>query len=261
VHDVCEEVSYPTFSQRAKAWSAPPVDDIGYLPSKDLLTWDDEALLDLISQMAQSRYQGWRNYQMKWRIVLGLDNTRGRRVLDYGCGVGLEALQYAKLGNTVSIADISADNLKLAERVVQLGAPGHVVDGVFKVQEKSPFIEAEPESFDVVHCCGVLHHIPHPEPVVQRFSELLSRGGELRLMVYSDEAWKIATGTEPPTELNVEDYVQFDAFWQHWDPIGGYADWYDCDRLMDRFGEWFTMKECNYLTEHNEYLGAVLVKR
>ena len=63
----------------------------------------------------------------------------------------------------------------------------------------------------------------------------LRPGGELRLMVYSDEAWRLATGTEPPMG-KVEDHPDFELFWQTWDAIGGYADWYDRDMLERRFG-------------------------
>lgn len=246
----------PTFANRRKAWSSPPVDDIGYLPSRELLTWDTADLLDIIGRMAQSRYGGWRNWEMRWRTTFSLDRTEGKRVLDYGCGVGLEALQYAKRGNRVWLADISRDNLKLAQRVLEM--EGHEIEGTFLVKETTPVIDpAEP--FDVIHCVGVLHHIPYPEAIVQAMAGWLAPKGELRLMVYSDEAWRIATGTEPPPW--VEDSPHFDLFWQHWDPIGGYADWYDCNRLKRRFGQWFKLKLCQPLTEHGEYLGAVLVKR
>lgn len=246
----------PTFANRRKAWSSPPVDDIGYLPARELLTWDTADLLDIIGRMAQSRYGGWRNWEMRWRTTFSLDRTEGKRVLDYGCGVGLEALQYAKRGNRVWLADISYDNLSLAQRV--LGMEGQQAEGVFLIKEEAPVLTPI-EPFDVIHCVGVLHHIPDPEPIVEAMAGWLAPQGELRLMVYSDEAWRIATGTEPPPW--VEDSPHFDLFWQHWDPIGGYADWYDCDRLRRRFGKWFTLKLCHPLTEHGEYLGAVLVKK
>lgn len=247
----------PTFASRRKAWSSPPVDDIGYLPARELLTWDTADLLDVIGRMAQSRYGGWRNWEMRWRNILGLDRTYGKRVLDYGCGVGLEALQYAKRDNIVSIADISMDNLKLAQRV--LAMEGHKVDGVYLVKEGAPQITFL-QPFDVIHCVGVLHHIPNADEVVERMASWLVPKGELRLMVYSDEAWRIATGTEPPA-WDVELDPNFDHFWQHWDPIGGYADWYSCKRLQTRFGKWFRVDSCLPLTEHGEYLGAVLVKK
>ena len=249
-------MTVPAFSTRRKAWSAPPVDDIGYLLSTELLTWDDEALIDLIREMAEARYGGWRNYQMRWRTILGLDRTRDKDVLDYGCGVGLEALQYAKNGNRVTVADIAVDNTLLAERV--LGLEGHKCQRRL-IHQRAPFIDTQ-ERFDVIHCCGVLHHIPNAVEVVEFMSGLLRPNGELRLMVYSDRAWRIATGTEPPRGP-VEDHPEFTRYWQHWDPIGGYADWYDRPRLAERFGEWFLIDTCAYLTEHGEYMGAVLVRR
>lgn len=254
----------PTFKERQKQWSSPPVDDIGYIPSEDLLTWDDEALLDLIGKMAEARYKGWRNFDNRWRTVLQLDRTKGKDVLDYGCGVGLEALEYAKMGNRVSIADISAANLRLAHRVIELH--GQKTLHEMLIQEKEPFLpvlnpeKQDIDTFDVIHCCGVLHHIPEPIPVVRAMHGWLRPSGELRLMVYSDEAWKIATRTEPP-EDDVFNYVEFDKFWQHWDAIGGYADYYTRERLDERFGEWFHVAECKPLTEHGEYLGAILVKK
>lgn len=253
----------PSFAKRAKAWSSPPVDGVGYLPSADLLTWSDEALTDLVSEMEKERYEGWRNFQGRWRRVLRMDETQGKSVLDYGCGVGVEALQYAKAGNDVSIADISETNVELAHRVIYLHGYSTVHEMVIK--EKPPFLplksgEHAQDSFDVIHCSGVLHHIPKPIPVVKAFHKWLRNDGELRLMLYSDEAWKLATKTEPP-EGEVFDYEEFDVFWKTWDAVGGYADYYTRERLTERFGEWFTVETCQPLTEHGEYLGAVLRKR
>jgi len=247
----------PAFAQRRTQWSSPPIDDIGYIPSKDLMTWDDGALVDLINEMEHSRYLGWRNFEGRWRRVLGLDTTFARDVLDYGCGVGLESLQYARNENRVTVADISGDNISLALRVLKLfevPAAGH-----WLIPERPASAPSTMRKFDVVHCCGVLHHIPNAEDVVKALHSRLRAEGELRLMVYSDEAWRIATGTEPP--LIVDNHPKFERYWQHWDPIGGYADWYNAERLESRFGRWFTIEQYEPLTEHGEYVGAVMVKR
>jgi hypothetical protein len=91
------------------------------------------------------------------------------------------------------------------------------------------------------------------------FADALAPGGEVRLMVYSDEAWRIAVGTEPPEV--VEDDPGFETYWRYWDPIGGYADWYDGPKLIKRFGGNFAPIYTQYLTKNREYLGAILVKR
>jgi SAM-dependent methyltransferase len=236
-------------------WSSPPVDEIGYIASTKLLKLRADDLLDLVRQMEESRYMGWRNWENRWREVLGLDTTEDKVVLDYGCGVGIEALQYARTGNDVIVADISRENVRLAMRILDL--EGFQV-GSFQITEDHlmNFMFAP---FDVIHCAGVLHHIPDPIPVVEEMAEHLAPNGELRLMLYSDEAWRIACDTEPPEV--VTDDPRFDRYWSHWDPVGGYADWYDEQRLYERFGGLFSIERYEPLTENGAYVGAVLVKR
>jgi SAM-dependent methyltransferase len=245
----------PTFEERVEQWSSPPVDDVGYISSASLLKLREDDLMEVVETMESSRYGGWRNYENRWWQFLGLGSTRDRYVLDYGCGVGIEALQYCRGGNDVVVADISRDNVRLAMRILALQGfnvgsfqivPDNLVNGLFG-------------SWDIVHCCGVLHHIPNAAEVVEQLALKMSDEGELRLMVYSDEAWRLAVGTDPPEV--VEEDPGFETYWKRWDAVGGYADWYDADRLDLRFGEWFEVRDTQYLTEKGEYLGAILVKR
>lgn len=254
----------PSFEDQRKAWSNPPVDDVGYLSSKELLALEDDELLALVAQMEKTRYAGWRNWNGHWRDVLGLDSTVAKSVLDYGCGVGLESLQYAKRSNYVSIADICEDNVRLAHRVLRLH--GYRTLHEMIIEERPPFLpwlrptEKPGDSFDVIHCCGVLHHIPNAREVVEAMHSWLREEGELRLMVYSDEAWKLATGTEPP-EGDVSGYEEFETFVRYWDGVGDWADWYDKTKLMDLAGDLFTLNRFRPLTSDKAYVGAVLTKR
>lgn len=245
----------PTFTARRQSWSHPPVDDVGYVSSRELLAAPAQELRTLIANAESNRYGGWRNYRNLWRKTLRLDETHDKVVLDYGCGIGIEALQYARTGNEVIVADISRDNVRLAMRVLELEG---FSAGAFQITKAVP-VNSLFGNFDVIHCAGVLHHIPDARRVVQAMAARMSEGGELRLMVYSDEAWRIACGTEPPDR--VEDDPGFHTYWTHWDAVGGYADWYDPDKLVERFGQWFDLVEWSYLTERHEYLGARMVKR
>ena len=251
-------MTVPTFAARRKAWSSPPVDDIGYLPAETLLEMDDDKFKSVIEQAVHNRYSGWRNHRDNWtRLLTQWDSTAGQRILDYGCGIGLEGLILAKQ-NDVHLADISDGNLAVAERAFLLN--GYQPAGVHPIQGQAPFLEPAPE-VDIILCLGVLHHIPDPVPVVRAMHGWLREGGELRLMVYSDVAWRIATGSDPIRSTLVQDHTDFARYWQHWDAVGGYADWYDRRRIKERFGEWFAVSKCEPVTEHGEYLGAVLVAR
>lgn len=250
------------WAAHVQAWSRPPVDDVGYLPAASLLARPDSELRALIAQMRRTRYTGWRNYGGLWRDVLGLDTTVDRDVLDFGCGVGVEALEYARAGNRVALADISGDNLQLASRVLQLHAAEltHMPTiNLHLVGDQPPYLDCPSASFDVFHASGVLHHIPWARQIMERAHGLLRPGGEARLMLYSDEGWRLATGTEPPGDVTT--HPMFDRFVRAFDQVGSYADWYSKQRLTDRFGDLFDVERCEYLTPNRRYLAAVLRRR
>lgn len=233
----------------AVAWASPPVDDIGYIESKKLLAMRDDDLHDLIVAFERTRYEGWRNFNGNWRRVLKMDQTRDKRVLDWGCGVGIEALQYARAGNQVAVTDIVPENVELALYVIELMGYGDRL-----VKSHSPSLK-----YDVIHCAGVLHHIPNPVDVMQDFNHRLYADGEIRLMLYSDWAWIKHIGDDPPE--NTAEHPAFAQYVAAMDAVGDYADWYDADKLERLFGEWFTLENFEYLTQDMAYCGAVMVKR
>jgi SAM-dependent methyltransferase len=235
-------------------WASPPVDDVGYIPSAEMLTWPDHQLRAMIGEMRKVRYTGGRNYQGWWRDLLGLDTTQHKVILDYGCGVGMEALEYDE-SNYVMVCDIEPSNVELAMRVAEIfGQEGRM----YGLPTTLP-MEIPDGLLNVVHCSGVLHHIRLPRPVVEDFHRALRFDGELRLMLYSDIGWRIAVGTDPPDEVTTD--PGFNQFVRYFDSVGDYADWYNQDRLEARFGDLFTVERCNYMTETQMFLGAVLRRR
>ena len=246
------------FAQRqVEAWSHPPVDDVGYIPSTELLALPDEQLLKTVEAMRRTRYEGERNHGGLWRGVMGLDELTGLDVLDFGCGTGVEAAELAKAGNRVVLADISPDNVALADRVLRLlGTPAA---GRCLVGMEPPYLHLLPGSLDVFFACGVLHHIPWARQVMERAHALLRPGGQCRLLLYSDRGWREATATEPPDDVTT--HPQFWHFVRFFDLIGEYADWYDRERLEQRFGDLFTVERCEYLTSTGRFLAAVLRRK
>src|SRR5262245_3600350 len=250
----------PDFQTQVKEWSSPPVDHLNaYIPSAKLLELEDDELRELIAAMEAERYGGWRNHGGLWRSALGLDSTHGKRVLDFGCGVGLEALQFAKTGNRISLADISKSNLELAQRVIRLCAPEAHGSGFHLVSDQYPFILMPRAFVDVFYCNGVLHHIWYPQEIMQRAWEILAPGGEARLMVYSDYAWRNYITTEPPEDTAND--PGFSAFVRAFDQVGHYADWYDQAKVERLFGEWFDVEDWIYLTPWRNYAAVTLRRK
>lgn len=248
----------PTFNDQVQAWSNPPVDDVGYISSAHLLTIPDVELVGRIAQMRFVRYstQAWRNWNNGWREGLRLDSTHDQTVLDYGCGVGMEAMEIAGNGNQVILADISAANLELASRVMQLFGHQPLESWLLGEVPEAPHLHPD---IDVIHCAGVLHHIPQPRPVIEFFASLLPVGGEVRLMVYSDRGWRTYVGTEPP--LDTPNDPMFQHFVRTFDQVGGYADWYNEYKIEVLVDDLFKIVDFRYITVDDRYCTAVLQKR
>src|SRR4029079_11864849 len=130
-------VTTPSFAAQKKAWSSPPVDDIGYLPATDLLAMNDHEFCTVMRKMEENRYGGWRNLRNRWIDNLRIDDTHDKRVLDYGCGVGMEELQFAPT-NRVWVADIVAASLKVAKRL--FGLSDYELEGALLIKARAPYI-------------------------------------------------------------------------------------------------------------------------
>lgn len=238
------------------AWSCPPIDGVGYISSADLLSKSDDDLRSVIAALEVERYavDGWRNHANRWRDFLGLDNTHGKRVLDYGCGCGVEALQFARTENVVYLADIVADNVALASRVLKVHG--------FKAENEIVLSGDPPDmlpEIDVFYSAGVLHHIPRARDVLLGASKALASDGEIRLMLYTDNGWMLTTNSPtPPVSENVETNEHFHKFVGIFDAVGGYTDWYNAEKLTYRFGDFLDLVRFEYICSDDVYSVAVL---
>jgi SAM-dependent methyltransferase len=246
-----------TFATQVQEWSRPPVDGVGYISSTDLLALPDHELRRMIDAMRRTRYDvnQWRNWRGKWRDLMGLDRYVGK-VLDYGCGVGVESLELAMSGNEVVVADIVQTNIDVTARVLRLY--GYAVYNASLIGETQT-VALRPGSYDAFHCNGVLHHCVAPRLVMEEAHALLSDHGEARIMVYSDQGWRWATGEDPPDD-DVREHPRFETFVRAFDAVGMHADWYDESKIKRLFGDLFEIERFDYITQDGRYCVAVLRK-
>jgi len=110
---------------------------------------------------------------------------KGLRVLDAGCGMGRWLHFARKAGAEIVGMDVSPAIDVAAAR------EGDGADFVQADLRRPPF---PPESFDLVYCLGVLHHLEDPQVGVRALAKLVRSGGELRLYVYrtleDEPSWK-----------------------------------------------------------------------
>lgn len=227
-------------------WKCIPADDIGYINSAEFLTWPDDKALEFIRRFEMNRYGGPRNWKGLWRSTLGLDTTHGKRIMDYGCGFGIEALQFCRSGNEVVLSDIHRTNEEAAARVLRLsGYKRALLSDLGKV--------------DVFYSNGCLHHTPAILEILHWAVHILSPEGEIRVLLYSDKAWTIKTSTPLPTiEADVMEAPAFLRFVRAMDDVGEYADWYNREKLEYRVGDFLTIERFDYIMENGMFCTATL---
>jgi SAM-dependent methyltransferase len=96
----------------------------------------------------------------------------GRVYLDYGSGIGSDALVFAEAGFKVTLADIS--DLLMGFAAYRIRKRGFTVNTIDLKRDSVPA-----DSFDVVVCFDVLEHIPRPMAVVRNLRQGMRDGGLL----------------------------------------------------------------------------------
>lgn len=108
------------------------------------------------------------------RVSMYLGNLSGMRVLEMGCGMGEEAIYFAKLGAHVTAIDISPVGVEITRN---RAAYNGLADRVEAIVGQADATGLADRSFDIVHGLGILHHIGL-ERGVKEAARLLKPGGK-----------------------------------------------------------------------------------
>lgn len=124
------------------------------------------------------------------------DRWRDKRVLEIGCGIGTDAVNFVRAGAEYTGVDVSEVSLDLArQRFEVFGLDGNLV------HSNAEALDVRSASFDLVYSFGVIHHTPDPDAVLRQARRAIRPDGEFRLMLYAKESWKdamIESGFDQP---------------------------------------------------------------
>jgi SAM-dependent methyltransferase len=106
----------------------------------------------------------------------------GRRVLEIGCGQGLDAERIVQKCREYTGIDLSETSVAVAQEAVGKRAPINT-PVAFQVAdaERLPFEDC---SFDTIYSIGVLHHTPDFDAAISEVHRVLEPGGQAILMLY-----------------------------------------------------------------------------
>lgn len=124
------------------------------------------------------------------REQMEFDAFRGKKLLEIGCGLGTDLLQFARGGALVTGVDLTPKSIELVlKRFAMEGLP---VDARVADAERLPFAD---ETFDVVYSFGVLHHTPDTSKAVSEVHRVLKPGGRIIVMLYHTRSAHVRLGT------------------------------------------------------------------
>lgn len=145
-----------------------PIDNTIYDRNADQW-WRDDALPNVL----RTGYNPARFGYMRRVIVEGHGiDPAGTAVLDVGCGGGLLAEEFARLGCRVTGIDPSQPSIETARR--HAAESGLEIDYRVGPGERLPFPDA---AFDLVYCCDVLEHVDDLDRVIAETARVLRPGG------------------------------------------------------------------------------------
>jgi ubiquinone/menaquinone biosynthesis C-methylase UbiE len=112
---------------------------------------------------------------------------KGKRVLEIGCGIGTDSVNFAKNGAELTIVELSEKSLEICKKRFELfGLKANFYTG--NAEKLSEILPSQ--NFDLVYSFGVLHHTPNPEKAISEINKYIT-DGELRIMLYSKFSYKL----------------------------------------------------------------------
>ena len=121
------------------------------------------------------------------------------KVLEIGCGIGTDAVNFARAGANYTGIDISGESISLAKhRFAIFDLPGRFIECNAESIDK---VLNNGEKFDLIYSFGVIHHSPDPEKIIMNLPKYMNEKSVAKIMLYAKNSWKnalINSGIEQP---------------------------------------------------------------
>ncbi len=115
---------------------------------------------------------------------------KGKKVLEIGCGIGTDTINFARAGAKVTAVEISRKSLNLAKKRAKVyGLENRVKFYLANAEELSKVVPVMP--YDLIYSFGVVHHTPRPGEVIKEIKKYIHNNTIIKIMIYHRYAWKV----------------------------------------------------------------------
>ena len=120
-------------------------------------------------------------------VFADFESWKGKKVLEIGCGMATEGINFARHGADYTGTDLSIESLNLAQKRFQVyNQRGRFFEG--NAENLSAFVPAE--KYDLIYSFGVIHHSPKPNLIIDQIYKYMDESSILKIMLYAKNSWK-----------------------------------------------------------------------
>lgn len=236
-----------SFDLLRKKWGEVPATQVTRIMSGDLLEMSDNNLLSAWDDFHSSSVSGDLSARAWYELLYG-DVFRGRKVLDFGCGLGITTIPFAERGATVTFVDLVKSNVEVVRRVCQLK---RLETPRFCYMEDLGSLASLPADYDFIYCCGSMINAPL-EVTRLEARELLKHlkvGGRWIELAYPKSRWE-REGSMP-----------FDRWGEQTDGGAPWMEWHDLEKLKDYLAPAIFEVVMEFEFHHGDFNWFDLVRR
>lgn len=116
--------------------------------------------------------------------VVDFNGYKNKKMLEIGCGVGIDLVRFARGGANVTGIDLAEQSVDLARKYFQ----HEELKGRLELGNGESLAFAD-DSFDVVYAHGVIQYTANARKMVDEIRRVLKPGGQAIMMVYNRHSW------------------------------------------------------------------------
>ena len=115
------------------------------------------------------------------------NNWKDKSVLDIGCGIGTDAINFAVNGAQYTGVELSGNSLNLCKKRFEVyNQHGDFYWG--DAEKLSTFLPIR--EYDLIYSFGVIHHSPNPKKIMSEIKKYMNKNSLLKIMLYAKNSWK-----------------------------------------------------------------------